>query len=172
MIREGFYSALLILILVPLQGLIFANFDFGNYFLPYVYYLAILFLPLGFSRLSEFTFAFVAGIFMDAFYSTPGLHASSCVMLSYVRPYILNLLAPRDGYSEEMWQFNSFGNLWLIAYLGLSSLVFSIWHFVLESWSFDLIWFSLQKALASAVISTIFSFLLVWMFFPKKNEVR
>lgn len=172
MIKEGLYSALLVVILVPLQGVVFSNFDFGNYFLPYVYFLCVLYLPLGFSRLTQLSFAFIAGIFMDMFYSTPGLHASSMVLLSYIRPYILKIISPRDGYSEDMWQFSSYGNLWLLAYLGLSSLVFCTWHFVLESWSLELIWFSVQKALASTVVSTLFCFLLVWLAFPKKNEVR
>lgn len=63
---------------------------------PYLYYLFILWLPFSVSRLELMLEGFAIGIVLDYFTMTPGLHAAACVLIAYVRPYIINLLIPKD----------------------------------------------------------------------------
>jgi hypothetical protein len=63
---------------------------------PYLYYLFILWLPFAVSRQLLLFFGFLTGLILDYFMMTPGLHAAACVLVAYVRPFIINILTPRD----------------------------------------------------------------------------
>jgi hypothetical protein len=39
---------------------------------------------------------FLTGLSLDYFTQTPGLHAGACVLIAYIRPFIINLLLPKD----------------------------------------------------------------------------
>ena len=64
---------------------------------PYIYYLFILWLPFSVSRLWLLVLGFVTGFALDMFMMTPGLHAAACLLVAYVRPFIINLLTPKDS---------------------------------------------------------------------------
>jgi hypothetical protein len=63
---------------------------------PYVYYLFILWLPFSISRMSLLIVGFFTGLILDYFMMTPGLHAAACVLIAYVRPFVIGVLTPRD----------------------------------------------------------------------------
>lgn len=67
-----------------------------RFIVPYLYYLPLLWLPFSISRLGLMTVGFLVGLILDFFLMTPGLHAAACVLLTYVRPFIINILAPKD----------------------------------------------------------------------------
>jgi len=63
---------------------------------PYLYYLFVLWLPFSVSRFGLLFIGFITGFILDYFMMTPGLHAAACVLIAYVRPFIINVLTPRD----------------------------------------------------------------------------
>lgn len=63
---------------------------------PYIYYLFILWLPFSISRFWLLVVAFFTGLSLDYFTMTPGLHAAACVLIAYLRPYVINVLMPKD----------------------------------------------------------------------------
>jgi hypothetical protein len=63
---------------------------------PYLYYLFILWLPFSISRMGLLLVAFITGLILDYFMMTPGLHAAACVLIAYVRPFVINILTPKD----------------------------------------------------------------------------
>ncbi len=63
---------------------------------PYLYYLFILWLPFSISRQWLLLVGFGTGLVLDYFSMTPGLHAAACVLIAYVRPWLINILTPRD----------------------------------------------------------------------------
>ena len=65
---------------------------------PWLYFLFILWLPFSISRLGLLLIAFLFGLTMDYFSNTPGLHAAPCVLIAYVRPFIVNLMLPQVFY--------------------------------------------------------------------------
>lgn len=67
-----------------------------RYVIPVLYYLFILWLPFSLNRLSLLLIAFVTGLTLDYFTQTPGLHAAACVLIAYVRPFIISILMPKD----------------------------------------------------------------------------
>lgn len=67
-----------------------------RYVVPYLYFLFILWLPFSLSRTALLFCAFAAGLILDYFSFTPGLHAAACVLIAYIRPFIISLLTPKD----------------------------------------------------------------------------
>jgi hypothetical protein len=63
---------------------------------PYLYYLFILWLPFSVSRQWLLVIGFFTGLVLDYFTMTPGLHAAACVLIAYVRPFLINILTPKD----------------------------------------------------------------------------
>src|SRR5438477_2968484 len=64
---------------------------------PYLYFLFILWLPFQMGRRSLMIIAFLFGLTLDFFTKTPGLHAAPCVLIAYIRPFLINLLIPQEG---------------------------------------------------------------------------
>lgn len=67
-----------------------------RFVVPILYYLFILWLPFTLNRLSLLLVGFVTGLTLDYFTMTPGLHAAACVLIAYVRPFIIAILIPKD----------------------------------------------------------------------------
>ncbi len=64
---------------------------------PYIYFLFILWLPFTISRFGLLVIGFVTGLTLDYFTMTPGLHAAACTLIAYVRPFVINVLTPKDS---------------------------------------------------------------------------
>ncbi len=68
-----------------------------RFIIPYLYYLPLLWLPFSISRMRLLVFGFFTGLTLDYFMMTPGLHAAACVLIAYVRPFIINILTPKGS---------------------------------------------------------------------------
>ena len=67
-----------------------------RYIVPYLYFLFILWLPFSISRPGLLVAGFATGLVLDYFANTPGLHAAACVLISYIRPFVISVLIPKD----------------------------------------------------------------------------
>ncbi len=64
---------------------------------PYLYFLFILWLPFNIFRFGLLLVSFLLGITLDYFLGTPGLHAAPCVLIAYLRPFLINILISQEG---------------------------------------------------------------------------
>lgn len=69
---------------------------------PYLYFLFLIWLPFNVSRPWMLILGFITGFALDLFTKTPGLHASACLWLAYLRTPLLKLLLP--GETKELKQ--------------------------------------------------------------------
>ena len=68
-----------------------------RFIIPYLYYLPLLWLPFSVSRMWLLMIGFITGLTLDYFMMTPGLHAAACVLVAFVRPFVINVLTPEDS---------------------------------------------------------------------------
>lgn len=138
---------------------------------PYLYYLFILWLPFSISRFNLLLVAFFLGITLDYFLSTPGLHAAPCVLIAYLRPFLINVLISQEGqelnYAEPSIKSMGFApySLYVLVFTFLHHfyLVFIEWlHFG------DFLYF-LGKVMATTGISLLLIFITEMMFFRKQK---
>jgi len=71
-----------------------------QFVVPYLYYLYLLWLPFNMPRIGLTFVGFIFGLSLDYFTKTPGLHAATCTLVAYVRPFVINILIRQDV--EEM----------------------------------------------------------------------
>jgi rod shape-determining protein MreD len=134
---------------------------------PYIYFLFILWLPFRLGRTWQMVIAFALGFTLDSFRHNPGFHTAACVLIAYLRPFLINLLIPQEGadtnYEEP--SIKSMGGLIpYFIYTGVLTLVHHGWLFLLEAWQFGNAWYFLVKTLLSAAISLLLIIITELMF--------
>lgn len=82
--------------LTLLQVLILNQISFLGVATPFLYIYFLLKLPTDVSRNMLLCWGFVIGLLVDFFSNTPGMNASVCVLLAFVRPFLLKLFTLRD----------------------------------------------------------------------------
>ena len=104
-------------VVVLFQVLVMDNVMINGYMNPYIYLLFILLLPFETPRWLLLLSGFALGLTMDLFTGTLGMHTAATVLAAFVRPYLLNLLASRDGYEPETFpRIHYYGFLWFLKY--------------------------------------------------------
>ena len=98
MINSILRFGLIFILLILLQVLLFNNIQFSGYVNPYVYIMFILLLPVEIPAWFLLILSFLTGLIIDFFSGSPGMHTSATVLAGFVRPYILRIISPRDGY--------------------------------------------------------------------------
>lgn len=138
---------------------------------PYLYYLYILWLPFNMSRAGLMLLSFIFGLSLDYFTHTPGLHAAACVLIAYIRPFVINLLISQDG-ADKSYASPSITSMGWAPY-GTYVLVLTIFHHgylvFLEWMNFGTFWFFLGKIAATTAISMLLIFLTELLFYRKEK---
>jgi len=129
----------------------------------------LLFLPIGTPVVAQLLLAFGMGLTMDIFYDTGGLHAAAAVLLAFVRPAVLRLLRPRDGYDAAAVNVHYMGPAWFLTYLGVLVLVHHLAFFLLELGSFRHFGLTLEKVGVSWAFTSTALLVVQLLFFPVRR---
>ncbi|MHC2992306.1 hypothetical protein OB13_12145 [Pontibacter sp. HJ8] len=139
----------------------------------FIYIAFLLFLPIHLNRVLLLFLGFVAGFAVDIFYDTMGIHAAASVLLAYLRPFILNLLTPRDGYdANDSVNIHIMGWRWFLAYALTLILVHHAAVFLLEIFSLEGLWSAVPKILLSVLFTGVVMVILQLLFFSIKRANR
>ena len=140
---------------------------------PYLYYLFILWLPFSISRMGLLVVGFITGITLDFFMMTPGLHAAACVLIAYLRPFIINVLAPKDaaGFSYREPSPKAMGWTPYLIYVFILTLFHHGYMVLLEWLSFGSILHFFIKVIATTGISMLL-IITAELLFPRRMKFR
>ncbi|MBD2769615.1 hypothetical protein IC235_17130 [Hymenobacter sp. BT664] len=142
-------------------------FDLGWCFL---YLGFLLFLPINTPIVMQLLLSFAMGLTIDIFYDTGGLHAAAAVGLGFVRPWVLRLLTPRDGYdSVDTVNVHQMGWQWFSVYLTLLVLLHHATFFLLELGSFRHLGLTGAKMLVSALFTSLTLLIVQLLFSPVRR---
>lgn len=123
---------------------------------PYIYFLFLVWLPFRISRTFLMLLGFILGFAIDSFHHQPGFHTAACVLLAYLRPFLINVFIPQKGAEAnfESPSPRSMGGLMpYMMFVGILCLFHNVWLFLLEAWQFGGFWYFIFKTLLSTVIS-------------------
>jgi hypothetical protein len=137
-----------------------------QFIVPYLYFLFILWLPFNLARLPLLIIAFVFGLTLDYFTGTMGLHAAACVLIAYVKPFLLNLLIPQET-TEQSYLEPSISSMGWAPYSLYVVLLTFIHHFylVLLEWlQFGNFVYFIGKVTATTGISLLLIFVTEMLF--------
>jgi hypothetical protein len=140
-----------------------------QFIVPYLYMLFILWLPFGINRFLLLLVGFLYGLSLDYFLGHFGLHAACCTLIAYLRPFVLQILIPKEtteqSYKEPSIKSMGFGPYGLYVFV----LVF-IHHsyLVLIEWlSFGNFLYFIGKIIATTAISLLLIFITEMLFYRK-----
>lgn len=163
------YSALFVFLLL-FQILILDNIQVSILGLrPYLYILLIILLPFETPNWVILFIGFGVGLTVDAFNDTPGVHTTSTVFMSFVRPLVLNSLSPRDGYDAgTLPRIHYLGFNWFLRYSFFLILSHHIIYFFIEKFSFQDIHLTLLKIIFTTIFSAFFIIISQYFIFRKE----
>ncbi len=169
----GFINIAQFLLFVALQILLMDNLVLYNTGFCFIYIAFLLFLPLETNRLLLLFMGFIVGFTVDIFYDTMGIHSAASVLLAFIRPHLLNLLTPRDGYDiNDSVNLHIMGKGWFLTYAFTLILLHHTAVFFLERISFDDAWFTLLKIVLSTLFTGVVIIILQLLFFSPKRTSR
>lgn len=138
---------------------------------PYIYFLFILWLPFKMGRRSQMLLAFALGFSLDCFTKTYGLHAAPCVLIAYLRPFLINLLISQEG-AESNYNEPSIKSMGFTPYFTYVTILTFIHHsllFFLQALQTGGYLYFILKSLLSTAISLLLIFLIELLFVRKQK---
>jgi rod shape-determining protein MreD len=164
MISRILRFGLIFILLLLLQVLLFNNIQFSGYVNPYVYIMFILLLPIEIPAWLLLIISFFTGLIIDFFAGTPGMHTSATVLAGFVRPFILRIISPRDGYEPGADpSILIYGFKWFLIYTSIIVIIHHTALFYLEVFRFTDFFRTLLRVLLSSLFSITFIVLLEYI---------
>ncbi len=141
---------------------------------PYLYFLFLIWMPFSTGRVTLLVLGFILGITLDAFAKTPGLHASSALLVAYLRPFLINLMVPKDTRELAVGSpsVQTMGLASYALFITLLTLFHHGWLVFLEWMTFANFLFFLGKVFFSTLISLILILITELIFRPVKKVKR
>jgi hypothetical protein len=140
---------------------------------PYIYFLFLLWLPFSISRSALLILAFVFGLTLDYFTGTPGWHAAPCVLIAFIRPFLLNVLLPQETteFTFAEPSFTSMGWAPYSVYVLLLTFVHHAYLVLIQWLQFGDFLFFLGKVGGTTALSLVMIFI-VELIFTRKGKHR
>jgi len=143
-------------IYLVLQILVIRNFVFFDVAFCFVYIACILLIPDEIDPIWVILISFLIGLLVDIFYNTAGVHASACVMIGYLRSYIIKFLFPTKGVESDITiSLKEMGGERFIRYVAILTIIHHSLLFFVEAGGFQFFLITVLKIICS-VIFTMF----------------
>lgn len=150
--------------LLLLQVLVLDRLLLHGFLTPYLYVLMVLSLPFTFPTAGAMGIGFIMGISVDLFLNTGGMHALAMVLLAYVRPTIIRILRPPEGYDpDDRPTLASMGPSWFLTYAAVCVALHHFIYFTVEILSFSFLLYFLKKWLITT-LATLTLIVIVQLF--------
>lgn len=158
--------------LLLIQSFLLKNLGYYNLLTPFIYILFILRLP---SRISEFllyTLSFFLGLMVDMAYNTPGLHASACLVLAFVRNLYLKIALSKDkaDYDSEI-NMGTMGTRWYFIYITFMLFIHHFSLFLLEVFRLNDLFFVIIRTILSSAFSLFLIAIIEFLFSSRKVKI-
>lgn len=135
-------------------------------FVPYIYPLFILLLPISTPVWFMLLSGFSLGLTMDMFMNTPGAHAAACVLMAYSRLAVLKFILPRKLYEfrNQSPSINTMGWAPFLTYCAVLLFVHDFFYLLLEMWTLTSPLRLILKLFATLSTSMLFVILYALLF--------
>lgn len=170
MSRLGIGHILSFFLYLGLQVLIMKNVVLFHAAFCFIYVAYLLLLPVDVNPLLLMGLGFIMGFTIDIFYDSLGMHAFATVFIMYLRNQWLKLITPQGGYDSNAVPVMSMNGVqWFLIYVTPLLFLHHALLFFIEAGGFRLFWFTLWKAFASTLLTTLLIVIFQFMFGPKKR---
>ena len=144
-----------------------------QYISPLLYFVFILWLPFTIGRSSLLFVSFFTGLVLDFFTKTPGMHAAACVLIGYIRPFLINILLPQQGvdFNYREPSATSLGFIPYASYVLVLTLLHHGFLFTIQAFQFANITYLVFKTLGTTAMSLLLIFIVEIIFVRKQKFI-
>ena len=91
------------IIVMVLQVLLFDQLQFLGVCHPYIYVLCLLMMPITLPHSADMLIGAAAGAIMDIFCNSLGVHMAGCILIMFIRPYLIGaIVSDKDRLNEQI----------------------------------------------------------------------
>ena len=143
------------ILIMMLQVLLFDQLQLWGACHPYIYVLCLLMRPITLPHSADMIIGVAAGLIMDVFCNSIGIHMASCILLMYIRPYLIGVIVNDKDRLNEQISLHALGMEALLKYTIIMVLVHHLTVFMLAAWSWNHIGFVLLETMVSSTITIL-----------------
>lgn len=138
-----------------LQVLLFDQLQLWGACHPYIYILCLLMLPITLPHNVDMVIGAAVGLIMDIFCNSLGIHMAACILIMFIRPYLLGgIVNDKDRLNEQI-TLHTLGLEAMVKYVAILVVIHHFTVFVLAAWSWAHILFVLIETLVSSVVTIL-----------------
>lgn len=151
--------AILFLLLIPAQSIVFNHLVLFDVAVPLVFIYLIIFLPVTLGTNISTLLGFLAGLLVDIFCDTPGLNAFSSTLLAFARKPIFHLyVSYDDDLAGRSPSARSMGAAAFLKFMLTMVLIYCMLVFTIEAFQF----FNFRLLILRIMASTVYTFILLY----------
>jgi rod shape-determining protein MreD len=140
-------------LVMVLQVLLFNQLQLWGVCHPYIYVLCLLMMPITLPHSMDMLIGAVVGLIMDIFCNSMGIHTAACILLMFIRPYLLGVMVNDKDRLNEQISLRAVGMEAFAKYVVILVLMHHMTVFLLAAWSWTHIGFVLMETLVSGIIT-------------------
>jgi rod shape-determining protein MreD len=152
-------------VLVLIQALLLGNIHILGVASPLLYIYFVIQTPRNTPRWLTMVACFILGLFVDVFFSTPGMAAASMTLAGFVQPAILELYLHNADDKDFCPGIQSMGTEKFTAYVLFLTSIYTTAFFTLEAfsiqhwelWFFSIVGSTFVTVLSIVILSMVFS---------------
>ena len=172
MVSEIIRHIIRFLLLVFAQGLILKNVEPGYFINPFLYVLFLIQLPFETPPWLVLIISFVLGLCIDIFYGTFGMHMAACTFTGWLRPRLLRMMAPREGYDFGMRPtMQDMGTTWFLTFAAIVIFIHHFFLFYIEIFSFREFFSTFLRVLISSIATLLLVVVTQFLFYRSKEKI-
>ena len=141
------------IVVMLLQVLLFDQLQLLGVCHPYIYILCLLMMPITLPHSVDMIIGAIIGLVMDVFCNSLGIHTAACVLLMFIRPYLIGVIVNDKDRLNEQITLRAIGMEAMIKYVIILVLIHHLTVFALGAWSWNHIGFVLLETLVSSLIT-------------------
>lgn len=156
------------ILLLAAQILLFNRIDFLGYVNPFPYLLFIILYPVGGNKSVVLITSFLLGLLVDMFGNSGGVHATSCLILAFFRPYLFKFSFGLS-YEYQNVKLNDVLTPERFTFILLAVIIHHFTLFLLEIFQLQLLWDVIIRTVLSGIFTIITCIILIYIFKPSRR---
>ena len=143
------------IVVMLLQVLLFNQLQLWGVCHPYIYVLCLLMMPITLPHSMDMIIGAALGIVMDIFCNSLGVHTAACILLMFIRPYLIGALVNDKDRLNEQLNIRTLGLEAMVKYVVILVLIHHFTVFMLAAWSWSHFLFVLIETAASSLLTVL-----------------
>lgn len=141
------------IVVMLLQVLLFDQLQLWGVCHPYIYILCLLMMPITLPHSVDMIIGAGVGLIMDTCCNSLGVHMAACILLMFIRPYLIGAIVNDKDRLNEQLTLRTLGMEAIIKYVVIMVLIHHLTVFSLAAWSWAHIGFVLLETLVSSILT-------------------